>query len=313
VIQKNRARAKRALRIADPGPTEVATEVLSFTRATAERTLGYPHLAAVASVVRLDQGLYALEIGGTPALPGQNSGLPLPAIQVSAPPSGKDPWVEIIGTSGDVASWIGHDGGTVVVKSPAGGGEVWVTAYGLAEHAVVPPHVEARRLDHPRSNGAATGSPSIVTEPDEIIVTEPDEIGTEIVLHVERLGDRSFPGRGWVGNRGRKLRIEAFSIRPAETLAARDIEFKALGPNGRQTPWVTDAKLCGTRGQGLPLTGFAIRLAPHVGDRFDAIYEGAFFESGVVGPYRNGALCIPAIADDPLEAINVRVIRRAAQ
>jgi len=42
------------------------------------------------------------------------------------------------------------------------------------------------------------------------------------------------------------------------------------------------------------------------------IYEGAFFESGLAGPYRNGARCIPAIADDPLEAINVRVIRHAA-
>jgi hypothetical protein len=305
VIEKNRARAKRVLRTAGPGPTEVATEVLSFTRATAERRLGYPHLAAIASVVRLDQGLYALEIGGIPALPGQISGSALPAIQVSAPPGSRNACVDIIGASGDAPSWIEHDGGTVVVKSPAGGGDVWVTAYGLAENAVVPPYVEARRLDHPRSNGAARGSPSIVTEP--------DEIRTEIVLHVERLGDRSFPGRGWVGNRGRKLRIEAFSIRPAETLAARDIEFKALGPNGRQTPWVTDAKLCGTRGQHLPLTGFAVRLAPHVSGRFDVIYEGAFFESGLAGPYHNGALFIPAIADDPLEAINVRVIRHAAQ
>jgi hypothetical protein len=305
VIEKNRARAKRVLRTAGPGPTEVATEVLSFTRSTAERRLGYPHLAAIASVVRLDQGLYALEIGGIPALPGQISGSALPAIQVSAPPGSRNACVEIIGASGDAPSWIEHDGGTVVVKSPAGGGDVWVTAYGLAENAVVPPYVEARRLDHPRSNGAARGSPSIVTEP--------VEIRTEIVLHVERLGDRSFPGRGWVGNRGRKLRIEAFSIRPAETLAARDIEFKALGPNGRQTPWVTDAKLCGTRGQHLPLTGFAVRLALHVSGRFDVIYEGAFFESGLAGPYHNGALCIPAIADDPLEAINVRVIRHAAQ
>jgi hypothetical protein len=107
------------------------------------------------------------------------------------------------------------------------------------------------------------------------------------------------------------LRIEAFSIRPVDTLLARDIEFKALGPKGRQTPWVTDAKLCGTRGQGLPLTGFAIRLAPHVAERFDVVYQGAFFESGVAGPHRNGELCIPPITDDPLEAINVRLIRRS--
>ena len=125
---------------------------------------------------------------------------------------------------------------------------------------------------------------------------------------MERLGDRRFPGEGWAGNRGKKLRIEAFSIRPVDTLLARDIEFKALGPKGRQTPWVTDAKLCGTRGQGLPLTGFAIRLAPHVAERFEVVYQGSFFESGIVGPHRDGELCIPPITDDPLEAINVRLI-----
>jgi hypothetical protein len=56
-----------------------------------------------------------------------------------------------------------------------------------------------------------------------------------------------------------------------------------------------------------------VRLAPHLGHRFDVAYEGAFFESGIAGPFRNGELCIPRLADDPLEAINVRVIRRAGQ
>jgi hypothetical protein len=271
----------------------------------AERTEGYPCLTAVASIVRLDQGLYALEIGETSCPPSQISDLALPAIHVSAPPSSRNSCVEIIGASGDAATWIGHAGGTVVVKSPAGGGDLWVTAYGLPEQIVAPPRVEPRRLDRPRSNGAAPGSLTVVSEP--------NEIRTEIVLHVERLGDRRFSGQGWIGDRGRRLRIEAFSIRPTETLAARDIEFKGLGPNGRETPWVTDAKLCGTRGQGLPLTGFAVRLAPNISDRFDVTYEGAFFESGVVGPYHNGELCLPAVVDDPLEAINVRVIRRASR
>jgi hypothetical protein len=94
---------------------------------------------------------------------------------------------------------------------------------------------------------------------------------------------------------------------------ARDIEFKALGPNRRQTPWVTDAKLCGTRGQGMPLIGFAIRMAPHLADRFDVVYQGAFFESGVVGPNRNGELCVAPLADDPLEAISVRVVRHTGR
>jgi hypothetical protein len=62
----------------------------------------------------------------------------------------------------------------------------------------------------------------------------------------------------------------------------------------------------------MPLTGFAIRLAPHARERFDIVYQGAFFDSGIVGPYRNGELCIPPVGDDPLEAINVRLTRRLA-
>ena len=263
--------------------------------------------STMANIVALEQGLYALEIGASPAMLGQVSGLQVPAVHVSTLRNEREGSAEIIGSSGRGDSWLDREGGTVIVKSPAGGANVLVTAYGLPAPAVTVPDIYVRRLDRPRSNGATPRSP----EPASYPADEPEEIRSEIVLHVERLGDRRFPGEGWVGNRGKKLRIEAFSIRPVDTLLARDIEFKALGPKGRQTPWVTDAKLCGTRGQGLPLTGFAIRLAPHVAEQFDVVYQGAFFESGVAGPYRNGEPCIPPITDDPLEAINVRLIRRS--
>jgi hypothetical protein len=223
-------------------------------------------------------------------------------IQVSAPPGNDGRGVEIINTSGRAETWLGHEGGMVVVKAPPGGGHVFVTAYGPPAQAAPVPDIDVRRLDRRRSNGAAARSVKAADEP--------EEIPTEVVLHIERQGDRRFPGKGWVGNRGSKLRIEAFSIRPIDTLMARDIEFKVLGPSRRQTPWVTDAKLCGTRGQGMPLTGFAIRMAPHLADRFDVIYQGAFFESGIVGPNRNGELCVAPLADDPLAAISVRVVRR---
>src|SRR5262249_2789949 len=97
--------------------------------------------------------------------------------------------------------------------------------------------------------------------------------------------------------------IEAFSVRPLEKLAPTDIEYKAYGPGGRETPWVTSAALCGTRGQGVALTGFAIRLTGEASERFDAVYEGAFAESGVSGQRRNGEPCVPSRVDDALEAM----------
>jgi len=275
-------------------PAEPTPEALAESREQPSTT---------ARVVALEQGLYSIEIGESARVEGRAFGLQMPAIQVAAPPDDRDRKAEIIAASGRGDAWLDWEGGTVIVGSPPGGARVLVTAYGPPEQAVSIPDIQLRRLDRDRSNGVVprqAGSPEASAE-----------IRSEIVLHVERLGDRRFTGEGWAGNRGKKLRIEAFSIKPVDTLLARDIEFKALGTKGRQTPWVTDAKLCGTRGQGLPLTGFAIRPAPHAAEAFDVVYRGAFFESGVVGPFRNGELCIPPIADDPLEAIEVRLTRRA--
>ena len=115
---------------------------------------------------------------------------------------------------------------------------------------------------------------------------------------------------GWVGNRGRKLRIEAFSIRPLESLAAVDIELKGYLPGGNETQWVHGGILCGTRGRRMPLIGFAVRLAPRLADRFEVTYQGSFFASGISGVQRNGEPCRSTTGDDPLEAINIRIVER---
>jgi len=180
-------------------------------------------LSAAASLVPLGEGLYALIIGETASTEGELSGFRAPIVQVSAPPDCEGRRIEIIGT-GQQETWLRHEGGTVILRSPPGGGVIVVTAYGLpAQLAQVPP-IEVERLDRSRANGGTIRS---AQPPDE-----PHEIRTEIIVHMERLGDRRFPGPGWVGNRGKRLRIEAFSIRPIETLTPRDIEFMALGPTG---------------------------------------------------------------------------------
>lgn len=289
----------------DPSAIEFAAAPFELAEAGAEDgARNSVLLAAATSLLWLDQGLYALEIGETTATDGEISGLLLPVIQISAPPGDRDGPVEIVGTSASGITWLAQDGGTVVVRSPPGGGHLLVAAYGPLDRVPDLPSVDVRRLDRSRSHDAATGPLSLGRDR--------REIQTEIVLHIERLGDRRFQSLGWIGNPDQKLRIEAFSIRPLEILTARDIEFKAVGPNGRETPWCTEAELCGTRGRSLPLTGFAIRLAPRVSDEFEVVYRGAFFESGIVGPKRNGEICIPPIHDDPLKAIEVHLARRAS-
>jgi hypothetical protein len=260
-------------------------------------------IGARGRLITLEEGIYSLSFP-TASPAGEAGGVRFPAIQVSAPPSDDYDMVEIVTGSGDLPEWCDATGGVVVVKAPAGGGVVLVTTFGPID-AIEPVDVEIRPLGPSAAAPAASAAPAQASSGIELV-------RGEIVLHIEREGDRKFEAGSWAGTRGQRRRVEAFSVRPLETLAPGDIEYKAFGPNGRETPWVSDAKLCGTRGRGLPLTGFAVRLAAHLGDRFDVVYEGAFFDSGVAGPVRNGEPCVPSVADDPLEAVNVRVVPRAA-
>jgi len=269
-------------------------------------------IGARGRLITLEEGIHTL---GFPAAAsaGAAGGVKFPAIQVSAPPSDDYDMVEIVTGSGDLPEWCDAAGGVVVVKAPAGGGVVLVTVFG-PEAALGSVDVEVRRLGPGAPAPAAARPAAAAPEPPAPVeAVGPRPLRSEIVLHIEREGDRRFEATGWVGIRGQRRRVEAFSLRPLETLTPGDIEYKAFGPNGRETPWVTDAKLCGTRGRGLPLTGFAIRLAPHLRERFDVVYEGSFFDSGVSGPARNGEPCKPTGADDPLEAINVQLLPHAAE
>src|SRR5438105_3894623 len=83
--------------------------------------------STTANLVALEQGLYALEIGASPCMLGRVSSLQVPAVHVSALRNEREQGAEIIGTSGHGDSWLDREGGTVIVKSPAGGAHVLVT------------------------------------------------------------------------------------------------------------------------------------------------------------------------------------------
>jgi hypothetical protein len=134
----------------------------------------------------------------------------------------------------------------------------------------------------------------------------------QITAHVRARGDLSFADVPWAGRVAPGLWIEAFCVRPLEEFGAADIEYKGLTGSGFETPWLTDDKMCGTKGMAVPLVGFAVRLRPgSASAEYDCEYSG-YFQSGVtVGPLRNGAPCRSTVANDPLEGLQVRLMRRA--
>ena len=269
-----------------------------------------PQPIAVSAVrlLRLDEGLYSLRVGELGGRPDEAAGIAVPAAQIAVPTAGGG-GVEIIAAFPGRGPWLGRDGGTVILRSPSGGGTVMITAYSETGQAASELSLDLQRLDGPPRPGAApAGAPGETA----LVPAGGRDVQTEVLLHLERAGDRLFPGRGWVGALGRRMRVEAFSVRPLERLAPADIELRAYMPNGGETPWIPGGVLCGTRGRGLPLTGFAVRVVPHQADRFEVRYQGSFFNGGISETRRDGEPCRSQTADDPLEAVNIRLIERAA-
>ena len=294
---KGRGRARTELAQADTARDGVAAAAQSVA-VTAVRMVG------------LDEGLYALRVGEIDGTADEVAGMTVPAAQVGAPFAEDGNGVEIVAAFPGRGPWIGREGGTVILRSPPGGGYIVVTAYGHPDQSAVSLALDLSRLDRPSAadeEGARSTTTSAGVAGSQ---AQGQEVPTEILLHIERAGDRLFPGRGWVGALGRKLRIEAFSIRPLARIAPADIEFKGFLPRGGETQWVQGGVICGTRGRRLPLIGFAVRMAPQLSGRFDVIYQGSFFGGGISSPYRNGQPCRAATADDPLEAINLRIVER---
>ena len=262
-------------------------------------------------MLRVDEGLYALRVGAIAGDPNEIAGMVVPVAHISAPFAEDGNGVEIIASFPRKGPWLDKAGGTVILRSPTGGGLVIVTVYGGSEQATSELSLDLQRLDGPRDGVAEAGrtvaQPAAGPAP---AVGEARDVPTEILLHIERAGDRLFPGRGWVGALGRRMRIEAFSIRPLERLVPADIEMKGFLPNGGETPWIPGGVLCGTRGRGLPLIGFAVRVVAQRAERFEVVYQGSFFTGGISQVHQNGVPCRAATADDPLEAINVRLIER---
>jgi hypothetical protein len=274
-------------------------------------------VTASAKLLELAHGLYGLSIGETKGRRGGLAGLAVPATHITGLPADGHASVEVLAASVGPAGWLGPEGGTVAIKIPSDRGHVLITTYRPADQEAVPLDIQIVRMDRPAPPPTPTSAGDIAApgsdQRKEHAAQDPvhADVQVEIVLHIERIGDRRFAGGEWIGSRGQGRPIQAFSVCPLEKLAATDIEYRAYGPGGRETPWVTAAALCGTRGQGIALTGFAIRLAAQSSERFDVVYEGAFVEGGTTGQRWNGEPCASSKIDDALEAMHVRLIERA--
>jgi GT2 family glycosyltransferase len=279
-------------------------------------------LSASVQVLPLPAGMYLFSVkasGQTGGLsPGSGGGsLALPAMHVGLGPGADSEQVEFMAGSSSHGAWLFAATDLLVARINGGGATLILTS-------VLSASGEALSIVVERLNGRAEAVSAVKADTGATTVTEqvksvfgtPDSdrpLAVRIGAHIRSRGDMSFADVPWAGRVAPGLWIEAFSVRPLEKFGAGDLEYKGLTGSGHETPWLSDDKPCGTQGMAVPLVGFALRFKPNPGAAvYDCEYSGYFQSGATVGPLRNGAPCRSTVANDPLEGIQIRLVKRVA-
>jgi hypothetical protein len=227
--------------------------------------------------------------------------------------------VEFIAGPGTAGAWLFAQGDVLVAKVNGTGATLILTSVRDSKGEVL--SIEVERLEsrtEAQTDSQADAAAAPVTALREPELRAPAAAASDdftvpllIKTHIRSRGDMSFSDAPWAGRVGPGLWIESFSIRPLEHLMPKDIEYKGLTGTGFETPWQSSEQFCGTKGISMPLVGFAVRLKPGPeASAFDCEYSGYYRSGATAGPFRNGAPCRSALANDPLEGMQIRITKR---
>jgi GT2 family glycosyltransferase/glycosyltransferase involved in cell wall biosynthesis len=261
-------------------------------------------LAASVQVLTLPVGTYAFTVqGGASAAPSAE-GLMLPALQVGLAPGKSEGTAEFLTNATTVDRWLAGSSDMVIVRIFGGSASLLLTSLRSPSSAVLA--IEVRPVDAPPRavDPESAASQSAHTAPS-------GALPVHIVAHIHQVGDVHF-GNSLVGCLGDRLWIEAFSILSVGELPPDAIEYCGVTSDGFQTPWLSNQMLCGSRGRGMPLMGYALRLKPEVADRYECTYTGRFVSGSKHGPCVNGDLCSSEVPGDALWGIELRIAPRGA-
>jgi len=256
-------------------------------------------------VMNLPRGVYMFTVrSAVPSLVGLDGQIVLPGLHVGLCPGATSESVEFVSNPGTSGFWLYKPDDLMVVRVLSDSFPFLLTSVRLEQTA--PLDIEVRRVDESSDDQAA---PPSVLPPNAFEEPKARGLRTQVIAHVQNRGDLTFLDEAWAGLVNQRLWIEAFEIVPRERLRPEDIEYKALDAAGGETPWIKGGETCGTRGLGVPLLGFAVRLSPEANPRkFDIEYVGRFVSGKTVGPAKNGEPIFSSTRGDPIECLHVAII-----
>jgi GT2 family glycosyltransferase len=259
---------------------------------------------ASVSFLPLPEGLYLFSVRSGTAAPRIGEQITLPAMQVSAAPGTPAGHIEFLMSTATTNGWLINWNDQIVAKVT--GSSVLVSMTSVLIPGMTPLEIEVQRLDQPKP---ASTPAAMVSRPGlPPLSSGQKSLPLEVTAHVQNRGDLTFKEGEWAGQPDQRLWIESIAITPLEGISPDAIEYKAITATGVETPWVSDGAPCGTRGIGVPITGFALRIKPQAGLRQLTCEYGAVCVSGAtIGPVRNGAPCYSADSSDPITGMWVAI------
>lgn len=250
-------------------------------------------IKATAQTFVLQSGVYAFTVVDAAGRLEEANGLLVPSAHIAVSPEGFAK-AETMGTV--PGNWLSKGGDTVVIKVADGPVGIVLTSYKAEGAEADSLKIRMTEVAGAGQGGAAAAAPSV----------------PEIMVHVQSRGDLFFPTGAWAGCASERLWVEAIIINQPHGLAAEDIEYKALLATGWETPWTAGGNLCGSRGAGVPIIGFAVRLAGAAATRYKCVYEGIFASGRQSGPVSDGAGCRSDFANDPMLAFRLSFMSNLA-
>jgi hypothetical protein len=252
-------------------------------------------------VLTLPAGTYAFTVKGS-QVGTSSEHLAIPALQIGLAPLKSPGTAEFLSGATTLDRWLATGSDVVVVRISGGNVSLLLTSLRAPDSPVLA--IDVRKIDvQPALNLAVPQAP--------VPANQSGFLATQIVTHIRNIGDIQF-NDGWAGCLGDKLWIEGFAILSLGNLPAGAIQYSAVTADGFQTPWTSGRAFCGTRGQGSPIVGYAVRLTPEIASQYDCTYRGRFVSGNTCGPFHAGELCRSDVAGDPLWGIELQVVARPA-
>jgi hypothetical protein len=132
---------------------------------------------------------------------------------------------------------------------------------------------------------------------------------TEIVAHVQDVGDIEGNLGDWIGERRSGRWIEGFSIAPQLDFDPEECLYRVVLGRDQLSPWTQSGKYCGSVGLALPLRGFCLTLLGAAAAKYECGYTATFVDGSVLGLLQGGQVCASnALA--PLEAFQILLRER---